>query len=71
MDMDGQRVDFASLDSQRDALDRIAGGTSVEGIPDAEIAHLWVSAESLGLAVRLKVHRGGWRIVPARPQRVT
>ena len=65
-----ERVDFESLDSRSDALDQIASGTSVEGIPDSEIAQLWESVETLGLAVRLKVHQGGWRIVPARPRNV-
>ena len=69
--MGPERVDFESLDSRSEVLDRIAGGPSVEGIPDREIANLWASVESLGLAVRLKVHRGGWRIVPAPPQNVT
>ena len=68
--MDLKRVDFQSLDSPSEALDQIASGTSVEGIPDSEIALLWESVESLGLAVRLKVHPGGWRIVPARPGNV-
>lgn len=64
-----RRVDFDSLDSSREALDHLESGSSVEGIPDSEIATLWAAVEELDLVVRLKVHRGGWRIVPGWPER--
>lgn len=62
--MSVRRVDFGALDSSRDALERLEDGSSVEGIPDSEIAALWAAVEERDLAVRLRVHRGGWRIVP-------
>lgn len=67
--MSVRRVDFDSLDSSGDVLDRLEGGASVEGIPDSEIASLWAAVEELDLAVRLKVHEGGWRLIPGWTER--
>lgn len=67
--MSVRRVDFDSLDSSREALEHLKGGSSVEGIPDSEIASVWEAVEELDLTVRLKVHPGGWRIIPGWPER--
>ena len=58
------RIDFRSVGSKSEAIDHLARGTEVRGIPDSAIAELWADVERLEIDARLTVHRRDWTIIP-------
>ena len=58
------RMDYESLHSRSEALEHLARGTIVQGIPDAEIEELWADVQRLEIDASLSGYLHEWSIIP-------